>query len=185
MGAGSATTGSSGGGGGGGGGGGNPLREVLFLIQNTSLSVKVLSLVLLLLYSLSAVIGSSAANSLLLGVSVTPGYFWPPHFWIWTAFTHCFLEVHLWEVILDLVILALVGKLLEPLWGALEMVLFFVVVNVGVAIVSAFFYYLLYMLTFNTELLFEVHIHGETRRTSFHSDPYTAVTYLKLHAYSR
>ena len=21
-------------------------------------------------------------------VSVTPGYFWPPHFWIWTAFTH-------------------------------------------------------------------------------------------------
>ena len=21
-------------------------------------------------------------------ISVTPGYFWPPHFWIWTAFTH-------------------------------------------------------------------------------------------------
>ena len=30
----------------------------------------------------------------------------------------------------------------------------------GVAVLSAFFYYLLYMCTFNTELLFEVHIHG-------------------------
>ena len=159
MGKGAATTG-GGGGSSSGGGGGNPLREVLFLVQSTSLSVRVLSLLLLLLYGLS-LLDSSSNNALVLGVSVTPGYFWPPHFWIWTAFTHCFLEVHLLEVVLDLVILALVGKLLEPLWGALEMVLFFVVVNVGVAVVSAFFYYLLYMLTFNTELLFEVHIHGE------------------------
>ena len=35
------------------------------------------------------------------------------------------------------------------------------IVNVGVAVVSAFFYYLLYFLTFNEELLFQVHIHGE------------------------
>ena len=53
------------------------------------------------------------------------------------------------------------GKLLEPLWGAVEMLLFFGVVNVGVAVISSFFYYVLYMLTFNTELLFEVHIHGQ------------------------
>jgi hypothetical protein len=131
----------------------NPVREFLFLLGNTSLAVKVLSLVLLFLYLLSVILPST--HSLLLGLSVTPGYFWPPHFWIWTAFTHCFLEIHFWEVLIDLVVLALVGKLLEPLWGALEMVLFFVVVNVGVAIVSAFFYYLLYMLTFNTELHFD------------------------------
>ena len=30
----------------------------------------------------------------------------------------------------------------------------------GVALVAAVFYYFLYMVTFNTELLFEVHIHG-------------------------
>lgn len=54
-----------------------------------------------------------------------------------------------------------VGKLLEPLWGAMEMITFFVIVNTGVAIVAAIFYYFLYMVTFNTELLFNVHIHGE------------------------
>ena len=40
------------------------------------------------------------------------------------------------------------------------MLKFFLIVNTGVAMVAAVFYYFLYMLTFNTELLFEVHIHG-------------------------
>ena len=71
------------------------------------------------------------------------------------------MEVHIWEVIVDVFVIFLVGKLLEPLWGALEMVVFFVVVNVGVAMSSAFFYYILYMITFNTQLLFDVHIHGK------------------------
>ena len=47
-----------------------------------------------------------------------------------------FLEVHFWEVVLDVAVIVLVGKLLEPLWGALEMVVFFAVVNVGVAVVQ-------------------------------------------------
>lgn len=71
-------------------------------------------------------------------------------------------QVHFWEVLLDICVVVLVGKLLEPLWGAVEMVVFFMVVNVGVAMLSAFFYYLLYMVTFNTHLLFDVHIHGES-----------------------
>ena len=62
---------------------------------------------------------------------------------------------------MDLVTLILVGKLLEPLWGALEMITFFFVVNAGVGVFSAVFYYFLYMVTFNTELLFSVHIHGK------------------------
>ncbi len=49
---------------------------------------------------------------------------------------------------------------LEPLWGALEMLTFFLMVNTGVAVLCAVFYYLLYMFTFNTDLLFKVHIHG-------------------------
>ena len=91
---------------------------------------------------------------------MTPGYFNPPHFWLWTAATHCFLEIHFWEVVVDIFTLVLVGKLIEPLWGALEMVTFFFIVNTGVAVLCAFFYYVLYMSTFNTELLFDVHIHG-------------------------
>ena len=40
------------------------------------------------------------------------------------------------------------------------MLTFFAVVNSGVAIVCAIFYYFLYAVTFNTDLLFDVHIHG-------------------------
>jgi hypothetical protein len=78
-----------------------------------------------------------------LALSVTPGYFNPPHFWIWTgpdismmhyalctmhyalctmhyalctmhspAVTHCFLEIHLWEVVVDIFTVVLVGKLI-------------------------------------------------------------------------
>lgn len=124
-------------------------------LSQTSLATKAVSATLVLVYL------CSFYEPVVTAVSLTPGYFWPPHFWIWTAFSHCFLEVHLWEVILDIAVIVLVGKLLEPLWGAIEMVVFFMVVNVGVAVVSAVFYYVLYFLTFNTELLFEVRIHGE------------------------
>jgi len=62
--------------------------------------------------------------------------------------------------VVDIFTLVLVGKLIEPLWGALEMITFFFIVNTGVAVLCAFFYYLLYMFTYNAELLFEVHIHG-------------------------
>ena len=41
------------------------------------------------------------------------------------------------------------------------MLTFFAVVNSGVAVVCAIFYYFLYAVTFNTELLFDVHIHGQ------------------------
>lgn len=52
------------------------------------------------------------------------------------------------------------GKLLEPLWGALEMMTFFGIVNVGVALLTSIFYLVLYMCTFNTDLLFTTRIHG-------------------------
>ena len=119
-----------------------------------SIGIKAVCATVLVGYGLSY---SSPAIDVL---SVTPGFFWPPHFYLWTAFTHCYLEIHWWEVVVDIVTLILVGKLLEPLWGALEMVTFFVVVNIGVGITSAIFYYFLYMMTYNAELLFEVHIHG-------------------------
>ena len=45
-------------------------------------------------------------------MSVTPGYFNPPHFWVWTALSHCFLEIHFWEVLVDIFTVVLVGKLI-------------------------------------------------------------------------
>jgi len=133
----------------------NPVLQAgLALIANTSVGVKSLSIIVLLSYFLSY------SEYAILALSVTPGKFWPPNFWLWTAFTHCFLEIHWWEVVVDIITIVLVGKLIEPLWGSIEMMTFFLLVNTGVAIVAAIFYYFLYMLTFNTELLFEVHIHG-------------------------
>jgi len=124
------------------------------LLNNTSVAVKSICVIVSCCYFLSY------SETAVLAMSVTPGYFNPPHFWIWTALSHCFLEIHFWEVLVDIFTVVLVGKLIEPLWGALEMMTFFFIVNIGVAVLSAFFYYILYMATFNTELLFEVHIHG-------------------------
>lgn len=124
------------------------------LLGNTSAPVKVMSVIVLLCYFLS--FSEEAVNVL----SVRPGYIFPPAFWIWTAFTFCFLELHFWEVCVDIVTVGLCGKLIEPLWSSMEMVTFFGIVNLGVAVISASFYLFLYMCTSDTMLLFDIHIHG-------------------------
>lgn len=131
-------------------------QQFAALLGNTSTSVKFICIVVLFSYCLSY--SQEAVKAL----SVTPGYLLPPAFWIWTAFTFCFLEIHFWEVCVDIVTVGLCGKLIEPLWGAMEMMTFFAVVNFGVAVLSTLFYLFLYMLTSNTDLLFDIHIHGLT-----------------------
>ena len=56
--------------------------------------------------------------------------------------------------------MGLCGKLIEPLWGKMEMLTFFILINTSVAFFGTFFYLVLYMATINTDVLFEVHIHG-------------------------
>lgn len=129
-------------------------QQSVALLGNTSTSVKLICGVVLLGYGLSY---SEEAVRVL---SVTPGYLSPSSFWLWTIFTFCFLELHFWEVLVDIVTVGLCGKLIEPLWGQREMITFFAIVNFGVAILSTTFYFILYMCTFNTDLLFRVHIYG-------------------------
>ena len=124
------------------------------LLGNTSLSVKIICLAVSIGYFVSY---SEIAIRLL---TVTPGYVFPPGFRIWTIFTHWFVEFHLWEVCADIITVGLCGKLIEPLWGKMEMLTFFALINTSVAFVGAFFYLLIYMVTINTDVLFEVHIHG-------------------------
>lgn len=131
-------------------------QQAAALLGNTSTSVKFICVVVLFSYCLSF---SEEAVRIL---SVTPGYLLPPVFWFWTAFTFCFLEIHFWEVCADIVTVGLCGKLIEPLWGAFEMMTFFAIVNFGVAVLSALFYLFLYMCTNNPDLLFNIHIHGLT-----------------------
>ena len=72
------------------------------LLANASASVKSVSVIVILSYCLSY------SESAILALSVTPGYFWPPHFWLWTAFTYSFLEIHCWIVFIDIVTIFLV-----------------------------------------------------------------------------
>ena len=129
-------------------------QQMSALLGTTSLSVKVICLVVFIGYLVSY---SNTAVQMLV---VTPGYVFPPGFRFWTVFTHCFIEFHLFEVCVDIITVGLCGKLVEPLWGSKEMILFFAIINVSVALVSAFFYLVVYMATFDTDVLFRVHIHG-------------------------
>lgn len=131
-------------------------QQFVALLGNTSASVKVICIIVLLSYCLSYM------EQAILALSVTPGYLLPSVFWIWTALTFCFLEIHFWEVCADIVTVGLCGKLIEPLWGAMEMMTFFAIVNIGVAILSAMFYLFLFMCTDDPSFLFEIHIHGLT-----------------------
>ncbi|CAH0555441.1 unnamed protein product [Brassicogethes aeneus] len=124
------------------------------LLGNTSTSVKFICGVVLVSY------GFSYSEECIRVISVTPGYIMPPSFWLWTAFTFCFLEIHFWEVLVDIITVGLCGKLIEPLWGQMEMLTFFAIVNFGVAVLTTAFYFILYCATFNTEFLFTVNIHG-------------------------
>lgn len=85
-------------------------QQISALLVNTSPSVKFICIVTIFGYLLS--FSETAVKAL----SVTPGYILPPQFCIWTAFTFCFLELYLWEVFLDIIIVGLCGKLIEPLW---------------------------------------------------------------------
>ncbi|BFZ10530.1 hypothetical protein BsWGS_13569 [Bradybaena similaris] len=93
-------------------------------------------------------------------ITITPGYVLPPNFHVYSLVPFCFVELHIWQVVVDAATIILFGKLLEPLWGAREMLLFFVIVNVGVGVAAVFVYLFIYLLTLREEYLFDVHIHG-------------------------
>ncbi|XP_015586782.1 transmembrane protein 115 [Cephus cinctus] len=131
-------------------------QQFAAFLGTTSTSVKFICVVVLFSYCLS--FSEQAVQAL----SVTPGYLLPSDFWIWTAFTFCFLEIHFWEVCVDIITVGLCGKLIEPLWGAMEMMTFFAIVNIGVAVQSTLFYLFFYMCTGDPGFLFQRHIHGLT-----------------------
>lgn len=93
-------------------------------------------------------------------MTVTPGYVMPPNARVYSFFMYCFVELHFWHVIADVAVVVLCGKLLEPLWGAPDMLLFFVVVNLGVGLMTAFCYVFAYLVSLNEDYLFDVHIYG-------------------------
>lgn len=129
-------------------------QQLNALLKSTSTTVKCIWLIVFISYALSFFDGAVDV------IGVTPGYFMPPHFRVWSALTFCFLETHFWNVLIDVVMIAVCGKVIEPLWGPTEIIGFFAIVNIGVALCSAFFYLFVYMCSSNPDLLFNVHVHG-------------------------
>lgn len=130
-------------------------QQISALLVNTSTSVKIICVITICGYFLA--FSEQAVKTF----SVTPANIFPPSFFGFaTIFTFCFIELYLWEVLLDIIIVGLYGKLIEPLWGQMEMIKFFAITNIGVAILSSTYYLFVFICTGQAELLFGVHIHG-------------------------
>jgi membrane associated rhomboid family serine protease len=123
-------------------------------LGNSSVVVKFISVAVFGCYFLSF---SKAAIDY---ITVTPGYVLPPNFWVWTYFTFSFIEIHVWIMVFDVAVIVFCGKLLEPLWGALEMLIFYLLVNISVAALTTSVYVFVYFVTKNEDYLFHTHIHG-------------------------
>ncbi|OQV23891.1 putative Transmembrane protein 115 [Hypsibius exemplaris] len=130
--------------------------QVGVAVKNSSVVVKCVCIAVTLCYFLT--FSESAVNAL----TVTPGTLLPPRFHIWTAFTSVFVELHWWLVVIDLIVVGLCAKLIEPMWGALEMLIFFEVINCLVVLSSVVIYFVAYCVTSDERLLFDTHIHGLT-----------------------
>lgn len=136
-------------------------QNVSKFLSNTSNTVKFICGVTIFFYLLSY--SESVRLAILSYLAVTPGYLLPPSCWIWTAFTYCFIELHLWEVLANLLTIVLTHKLIEPLWGQAEILLFFIIVNFSVAILSSIYYLVIFVCTKDAEFLFtdsNSHIRG-------------------------
>ena len=93
-------------------------------------------------------------------MTIAPGYLLPPHFSVWTLGTFFLIECHFWAVLVDILTLSLCSKLIEPLWGLVEMLTFFVITNLCSAVLTTICYLFLYMCTKNSLLLFDVRLYG-------------------------
>ena len=133
------------------------LLQLQDAFTKSSVVVKAICISTTLIYLLTFLVDT---ERMLTGLAVTPGLIFPPSFRIWTLVTHAFLEVHLWFVILGIFVAVLCGKFVEPLWGALEMLIFFAVSTVGSAVLSSIIYLFMYMTSFNVDYLFDTHFYG-------------------------
>ncbi|MCJ8734821.1 hypothetical protein PDJAM_G00239730 [Pangasius djambal] len=129
-------------------------QHFLTALASTSVVVKCICVTVFVLYLISWLADTRVA------LGITPGYLFPPNFWIWTLLTHGVVEQHVWDIALNVATVITAGRLLEPLWGALELLVFFVVVNIAAGLLSGLSYVLAYAATFDLSYLFDVHISG-------------------------
>lgn len=130
------------------------LKQTLTVMRNSSLIVKAFCVCIFIGYIVSF------KQSSIQYLSVIPGNLLPPNYYVWTLFTHSFIEYRLLELIADWFIILTFTRMLEPLWGIYECVQFYFIITIVVAISTSFYYLTAFALTFNELFLFDVKIHG-------------------------
>ena len=129
------------------------LRALVESASSFGLFVKFLLFEVTLFYCLSFIDGIEEH------LGITPGSL-IPSFKIWTLFTYALIDVHVWNLLRNLFFIFLAGKYVQPLWGDLELLLFYLITNT----ISGLWVTLLYLLSFmsvgNEEFLFETKICG-------------------------
>ncbi|CAF1124248.1 unnamed protein product, partial [Brachionus calyciflorus] len=91
---------------------------------------------------------------------IIPGKLLPPNFYLWTLFTHGFIEYRFIELILNCFLILLYSKMLEPLWGQIECIQFYFITTISVGLSTTIIYFILYAATFDELMIFNVSIHG-------------------------
>uniref|UniRef100_A0A1I8HJI4 Transmembrane protein 115 n=1 Tax=Macrostomum lignano TaxID=282301 RepID=A0A1I8HJI4_9PLAT len=122
--------------------------------KKCSLITKLIGGFLILFYALSFFKESKKL------LAITPGYFMPPNYYVWTLFTFIFYDDHWYCVIIDIVTLFFSNTLLEPLWGQRELMKYLLIVTVMSGLMCFFLCYFLYLFTYSLQIIFNTHIHG-------------------------
>lgn len=129
-------------------------RQVQSAVFSSGLTTKLICLFCIIGYFLSF------SSQCIRALAVIPGRLMPPNFWIWTLLTHSFIEIHIWHTIIDVIVVFLYSKMIEPLWGTKELLRFYFIVTIPNALFATSIYFVLYGLTFNEDYLFERPIYG-------------------------
>jgi len=87
-------------------------------------------------------------------LAVTPGFLIPPNFRIWTLITGGLLEKSIVYVVIDIAVLLLCGRQLEPLWGALELLKFLGILDILTSISTTVLCLFAYLTTRNLDIWF-------------------------------
>lgn len=128
-------------------------KTALTAVFNSSLIIKILSIGILIGYLISF----TSLNEYL---CIIPGKLLPPNFWLWTLATHSFIETSIFQVITDLILIFLYTKMLEPLWGTKECLIFYAVCTISVGICTCFVYLAIFAINFQEKLIFNTKICG-------------------------
>lgn len=92
--------------------------------------------------------------------SITPANVFPPHLRVWTLLTYFLVERNILTLLWTIVSVHLACTVVEPLWGRVQLIQFFVLINICVALSITFGCFLLYGLTSHLPIFFDVKFGG-------------------------